>query len=178
MISALVLSPTLHGQGKGVGAPEAVARSLGSLVRAIVEGVLRDAAIIGPAGDNLGPIAEEAGCGLIETSSLAEGLAQGLAQMRGDVAFVLLGGYAPPAVFIQEAGDLLMEGVNFPGAVLRCAPDSLLTRLAPGLARPVGALALRRTAQAAAARDLADLIRAAKIRRALTGRALRLAPFA
>jgi hypothetical protein len=174
MISALVLSPSLV-EGKSLPrASEAVARSLGALVRAAVEGVLRDVAIVGPEGDDLAVLADHAGCEFIETASTQQGLSQGLARMRGDIAFILEGGYAPPSGFIEEASDVLREGELFRGALLRCAPHSFITRLAPGLARPVGALVARSTLNGAAPRNLADVIRCAKIRRALNMRAMRL----
>ena len=64
-----------------------------------------------------------------------------------------------------------MLAANFRGALLRVAPDTLVTRIAPELARPVGALALRNDIRSAAPRDLDDLIRRLKIRRAMTVRA-------
>ncbi len=174
MISAIVLSPSL-GAGQNVArAPEAVARSLGALVRAAVEGVLRDVAIVGPAADDLATLADHAGCAFIETSSSRDGLSRAFAQMRAEIAFVLEGGYAPPSGFIEEVGDLLREAEPFQGALLRLQPHNLATRLAPGLARPVGALVVRATVNKTSPRDLDDIIRRAKIRRALNVRAQRL----
>jgi hypothetical protein len=168
MISALVLSPSLRAAQPHPRASEAVARSLGALVRAAVEGVLRDVTIIGPSGDDLAALADHAGCAFVETDSTKEGLVRAVAQMRANILFVLEGGYAPPSGFAQEVGDLLLDAANFRGALLRVAPDTLVTRLAPGLARPVGALALRNDIRSAAPRDLADLIRRLKIRRAMS----------
>jgi hypothetical protein len=173
MISALVLSPSLGAAQPHPRASEAVARSLGALVRAAVEGVLRDVAIVGPGGDDLAVLADHAGCAFVETGSSKDGLARAVAQMRANILFVLEGGYAPPSGFAQEVGDLLLDAANFRGALLRVAPDTLVTRLAPGLARPVGALALRNDIRSAAPRDLADLIRRLKIRRAMTVQAQR-----
>jgi len=172
MISALVLSPSLNAAQPLPRAQEAVARSLGALVRAAVEGVLRDVAIIGPGGEDLAVLADHAGCAFVETDSTKDGLARAVAQMRASMLFVLEGGYAPPSSFAQEVSDLLLN-TNFRGALLRVAPDTLVTRLAPGLARPVGALALRNDIRSAAPRDLADLIRRLKIRRDMIVRAQR-----
>lgn len=171
MISALVLSPSLRAAQPHPRASEAVARSLGALVRAAVEGVLRDVAIIGPRGDDLAALADHAGCAFVETGSTKDGLARAVAQMRASILFVLEGGYAPPSGFAQEVSDLLLDAAHFRGALLRVAPDTLVTRLAPGLAQPVGALALRNDIRSAAPRDLADLIGRLKIRRAMTVRA-------
>jgi hypothetical protein len=95
-------------------------------------------------------------------------------QMRAEILFVLEGGYAPPHGFADEAGDLLLEPGAFRGALLRLAPDSFATRLAPALSPPVGVLALRQAAATAAPSDLADLVRRLKIRRTLNVRAQRL----
>ena len=132
--------------------------------------MLRDVAIVGPGGDDLAELADHAGCAFVETGSTKEGLTRAVAQMRANILFVLEGGYAPPSGFTEEVGDLLLAA-NFRGALLRVAPDTLVTRLAPGLARPVGALALRNDIRSAAPRDLDDLIRRLKIRRAMTVRA-------
>jgi hypothetical protein len=168
MVTAIILSPSLGARGER--APEAVARSLASLVRASVEGIVREALIVGPAGDMLAEIADHAGCAHVEASSVKEGLARALAQARGEVIFVLEGGYAPLTGFVEEAGDLLRAG-DFRGAALRRAPDTLMTRLAPFLAPAVGAFAPRAALRDAAPRDLAELVRRLKIRRTLTIRA-------
>ncbi len=174
MISALVLSPSLVA-GKSVPrASEAVARSLSALVRAAVEGILRDVAIAGPEGEHLAVLADHAGCDFIETSTAQQALSLGLGRMRGDICFIVEGGYAPPSGFVDEAGDILREADLFRGALLRRAPHSFFTRLAPGFAQPVGALVVRSTLNGAAPRDLADVIRHAKIRRALDVRAQKL----
>jgi hypothetical protein len=170
MISALVLSPSLRAAQPLPRAQEAVARSLGALVRAAVDGVLRDVVIVGPGGDDLAMLADHAGCAFVETGSTKEGLARAVGQMRANILFVLEGGYAPPNGFTDEVGDLLLAA-NFRGVLLRVAPDTLVTRLAPELARPVGALALRNDIRSAAPRDLDDLIRRLKIRRAMSVRA-------
>jgi hypothetical protein len=173
MISALVLSPSLSSGKPQARANEAVARSLGALVRAAVEGILRDVAIAGVAEDGLAALADHAGCAIIETNSARDALAQAVVRMRGDIAFVLEGGFAPPGGFAQEASDLLMNPALFQGALLRLTPDSLFTRFAPGLARPVGALAPRDALKAAAPRDLPDLIGRLKIRTSFQARAQR-----
>jgi len=173
MISAVLLSPTLAAAAPDPRAAEALARSLGSLVRATMEGVVRDAALIGPAADDLAGVADYAGCAYIEADTLSEGLAGALSQTRGDVIFALQGGYAPQNGFIEEAGDLLLEGAAFSGALLRRAPYNLATRLAPNLARPVGLLAHRSALRGAQPRDFDALIRHAKPARTLRVRAFR-----
>jgi hypothetical protein len=171
MVTAIVLSPSLGSAGER--AAEAVARSLASLVRASVEGVVREAMIVGPAGDILAEIASHAGCAFVEASSLAQGFPRALAQARSDIIFVLEGGYAPLPGFVEEAGDLLRAGA-FRGALLRRAPDSLVTRLVPSRAQAVGALAPREALRGAPPRDLGELVRRLKIRQTLNIRAQRI----
>ncbi|PPQ40521.1 hypothetical protein SAMN06265338_102166 [Rhodoblastus acidophilus] len=174
MISVVLLSPSLVAAAPDPRAAEALARSLGSLVRATMEGVVRDAALIGPACDDLAAVADYAGCAHIEADTLSEGWARALSETRGDVVFALEGGYAPQTGFIEEASDLLLEGANFAGALLRRAPYNLATRFAPGLARPVGVLAQRGAVRTAQARDLNALVRHARPSRTLNVRAIRM----
>ncbi|HUO55408.1 MAG TPA: transposase [Rhodoblastus sp.] len=173
MVTAIVLSPSLDAAAPAERAAEAVARSLCALVRASVEGIVREAIIVGPSEDELAEIADQAGCAHVEARSAFEGLAAALAQSRHDIAFVLEGGYAPQAGFVEEAGDLLQEA-GFHGALLRRWPDSLMTRLAPSLAPPVGAFVARDALRQAAPRDLNQLIRRLKIRYTLNARAHKL----
>jgi len=171
MVMAVVLSPSLGAAAPASRAAEAVARSLCALVRATVEGVVREAVIVGSVEDELAEIADHAGCGLIETRTAAEGLARAAAQSRSQVAFVLKGGFIPQSGFVEEAGDLLLDGATFRGALLRRTPDSLMTRLAPGLAEPVGVFALCAELRELAPCDLNQLIRRLKIRHTLGARA-------
>lgn len=171
MVTAIVLSPSLGAPAER--AAEAVARSLAALVRATVEGIVREAVIVGPAEDMLAEIANHAGCAFVEASSMAQGFPRALGQARSEVIFVLEGGYAPLTGFVEEAGDLLRSGA-FRGALLRRAPDTLITRIAPSLARAVGALAPREALRAETPRDLGELIRRLKIRHSLSIRAQRI----
>jgi hypothetical protein len=171
MVMAVVLSPSLGAASPEPRAAEAVARSLGSLVRATVEGVVREAIIIGSAQDDLGPIAHHAGCALVETNSFNQGLLEAVARSRSDVAFVLTGGFIPQIGFIEEASDFLLSAACAEGAAMRREPDSLLTRVAPGFAEPVGAFAPCAALRTAAPRDLKELIRRLRIRRVFRVRA-------
>ncbi len=175
MVTALVLSPSLDAPAPAPRAAEAVARSLAALVRAAVEGIVREALIVGPAGDNLAEIADHAGCAHVEASSMQEGLARAIAQARNHMVFVLEGGYAPLQGFVEESGDLLRAD-GFRGALLRRAPDTMMTRLAPSLARTVGAFAPRAALRdqalpSQAPRDFEQMIRRLKIRQTLNIRA-------
>jgi len=172
MISVLLLSPSL-GAAPDPRAAEALARSLSPLVRATMEGLVRDAALIGPAADDLAGVADYAGCAYVEAATLAEGFDRALSETRGDIVFVLQGGYATPGGFIEEASDLLLEGRGFSGALLRRAPYNLATRFAPGLAQAVGLLAQRAAVRGVSPRDLDALIRTVKPTRTLNSQAIR-----
>ena len=144
------------------GAPlrrEAVARSLGSLIESCVQGLVADAAIMAAPGRSLEGVADEAGCALIETPDAADGLAQALKAARRDHVFLLLAGSAVERGFAEEAQDFFDYGDKSRARTLRLAPDSLITRLAPGLARPVGLIAPK---SAFAASECADLARLAR----------------
>jgi hypothetical protein len=157
------------------GAPlrrEALARSLGSLVESCVQGIVADAAIVAAPGRGLEGIADEAGCALVEAPRPADGVAQALKAARRDHIFLLLAGFAVERGFAEEAQDFFAYGDRSRPRTLRLAPDSLITRLAPGLARPVGLIAPKSALAAAEDADFARLAR--KMRGAdLTTRARR-----
>jgi hypothetical protein len=73
--------------------------------------------------------------------------------------FFFLAGYAIERGFIEEARDAIAFGGLKGARVLRAAPGSLLTRLAPSLARPVGLLARKESIIPAEANDLTKLAR-------------------
>jgi hypothetical protein len=130
-------------QSGGLLRHEGVVRSLASLVYGAVQGLIADAVLVGPADVGFVKIADEAGCELIENNLAALGLAAALAKVRQANVFLLIAGHAVERGFVEEARDaLVFEGLAR-GLVLRATPDSLLTRLAPSLARPVGLLARR-----------------------------------
>ncbi|MGD9658469.1 MAG: transposase [Methylocystis sp.] len=150
---------------------EAVARSLGSLIEPCIQGLVADAIIVAQPKRNLERLADEAGCALIE-APCAAGVAQALKAARRDHVFLLLAGFAVERGFVEEARDFFAYGDQTRARTLRAVPDSFMTRLAPGLARPVGLIA---TKSALAAADSADFRRLArKLRSAdLTSRARR-----
>jgi hypothetical protein len=150
---------------------EAVARSLGSLIESCVEGLVADAIIVAEPTRDLEGIADEAGCRLIEAPR-ADGVAQALKAARRDQIFLLLAGFAVERGFAEEARDVFAYGDSSRPRTLRVAPDSLITRLAPGLARPVGLIATKHALAAAQSADFDRLAR--KLRGAdLTTRARR-----
>ncbi|HYA81671.1 MAG TPA: transposase [Methylocystis sp.] len=122
---------------------EGVVRSLASLVPFVVEGIVADAALIGPHGAGLEAIADEAGCALIEAAEAAQGLAAALARARFANVLLLSAGYAVQPGFGDAARELLAFGGFAQARVLRLEPNSVLTRLSPAFAEPVGVLATK-----------------------------------
>jgi hypothetical protein len=150
---------------------EAVARSLGSLIESCLQGLVADAIILAEPARDLGGLADEAGCALIETPG-ADGVARALKTARRDHVFLLLAGFAVERGFAEEAQDFFAYGDSSRPRTLRMASDSLMTRLAPGLARPVGLIATKSALAAAGSPDFGQLAR--KLRGAdLTSRARR-----
>jgi len=121
---------------------EGFARSLASLVEGVADGLIADATLVERPGAGLEPVADEAGCRLAEADGLPEGLRVALLGARYPDVFVLAAGFAVERGFFEEAHDALAFGglQNAPRA-LRAEPQSLLSRLAPSLAPPVGLLA-------------------------------------
>ena len=141
MLSAVILATdTIDGPARA----DFVARCLASLIDACVQGVVADAALIGEPGRNLGRIAEDAGCGFIETGDAPGGLQQALTVVRRDQIFLLSAGYAVERGLADELNDLFAYGDTSAPRTLRAASTSFATRLFPSLSRPAGVLAPRR----------------------------------
>lgn len=116
-------------------------RTLGSLISASVEGLLRDVVIAGPEGQGLERIADYAGCALIVARSEPDWLHLALEAARGPDLLVLRSGRAPEDGFIEEAGDFLRCGGT--AAKLHDVPEKFLERLFPNLAPLAGLIAPR-----------------------------------
>ncbi len=96
---------------------------------------------------------------MVENDAPAKGAAEALAGARQSNVFFFLAGHAIDRGFIEEARDAIAFGGLKAARVLRGAPESLLTRLAPSLARPVGLLARKESIIEAEATDLTKLAR-------------------
>jgi hypothetical protein len=143
---------------------DAVARSLSSLVEACVQGVVADAVLVGAPQRGLDKVADEAGCALIEAAAIQEGWRLALEAARRDEVFVLLAGFAVERGFVDEVNDAFAYGDRARPLVLRAAPSSLLTRLAPTLAEPVGLIARKSALQVAGTIDFRKLARRLRCR--------------
>lgn len=165
MLTAILLAHDPPGQ---MLRREAVMRSLSSLVEACVQGLVGDAVLIGAASRGLDRIADDAGCALVETPSPDDGLRQALARARSERLFLLQAGYAIERGFIDELHDALAYGAPAAPFVLRAAPQSLVTRLAPSLAPAVGLVATKASLSGAASADLAHLARRLRVAELVT----------
>jgi len=174
MFSAIILSPSLGGGGPVPHASEALVRSLSSLVRAAVVGVLRDVTIVGVAADDLAHIADHAGCAFVETADAQAGLAKALASTRLPLVFTLEGGYAPLPGFAEEAGDLAPFIADKGATAMRINPETLLMRLFPDQAPAAGVLASRAALLAAGGRNLPEITRRIHARSTMRIRAQRI----
>jgi hypothetical protein len=144
MLSVILLAydTTLHAPARdGAQLRESVVRSLSSLVDGAIQGLIADAVLAGPRDAALGAIADEAGCDLVEDNAPVGGLLAALARVRHEDVFLFTAGHAVERGFIEEARDVAAFGGLGRARLLRAAPDSVLTRFAPNLARPVGLLA-------------------------------------
>jgi len=163
MISLLLLCHDASGAAANTALlRERVARSLASLVEGCVVGVIADASLLGPRHVDLEDIADEAGCHVFADDSPRDGLRRALETARLADVFLLAAGFALDRGFFEEARDAASFGGLKRPRVLRAAPDTLLTRLNPSLARPVGLLARKETIVAADSAEIALLARRLK----------------
>lgn len=139
---------------------DAVARSLASLVDSCVQGLVADAVLVGPPQRGLDRVADEAGCALVESSDAESGLARALDLARRDWVFLLRAGHAVERGFIDEVNDAFAYGAVDRALVLRAAPSSLVTRLSPRLAEPVGIIAQKSALRAPATANIGRLAKA------------------
>ena len=178
MLSAIVLYE-LSRKPRRLDPLEVLVRTLSSLVKANIEGLLGDVAIAGPAEQGLSLVADHAGCGLIEAAAEGEWLGQAIEAARGPNVLLLRSGFAPQAGFIEEVGDLLNvrshpTGVCRRAALLRAAPEIVIERLFPAAAPLAGLIAPRDRCLAAPAGGLAALAHTVKPSMTLRTRARRI----
>jgi hypothetical protein len=145
MLSTIVFCEDWPAGRPGRDLAEVLTRTLASLVTAKVEGLLGDVRIAGPAGRNLGNLANHAGCALVEAENEMDWLGLALQAARGPDVFLLRCGRAPEAGFIEEAGDFLAGNIKDQprAACLRAVPESFFERIFPSLAPVAGLIASR-----------------------------------
>ena len=114
--------------------PDAIVRTLGSLVPAVVDGLIRDVALAAVAGSQQArEIADHSGCAFAEAPDHEGVLRAGLAAVRGDLVFVITAGRAPEAGLIDEIARLFDTGVAPRAAIARAAPERFFERVFPAL---------------------------------------------
>jgi hypothetical protein len=158
------LSPALDAAAAGGLIRERAARSLASLVEASIAGVIADATLVAGPAASLADIADEAGCHMIEEAEAAAAVARALGQARQTEVFLLCAGFCVDRGFVDEAADAAAFGGLKTARALKAAPESLLTRLAPSLARTVGLLARKNAISEAGGAQVARLARSLKAR--------------
>jgi hypothetical protein len=161
MLTAIVLINPQEKQGLARRAPEEAARTLAFLVSAAVQGVVRDAVLIGEDSTALRYVADYAGCTLVSEGDPRKALAEALAAARSEHVFLLKAGYAAEAPLIDEIRDFLEFGRGRDGVSgrVRETPGGLVQRILPGTSPLVGVVAPRDKCRSAHARDLADMAR-------------------
>lgn len=158
MLSALLLVP----HGSPPNATAQVVRSLAALVPLVVEGLVRDVILMGPAAAVWHGIADHGGC------RLAGSMPQALVLARGPWVFVLQAGFAPDAGFAEEAADFMASGTG--AALLRAQPTGFFTRLFPDSAALAGIIL---NVRGQTGTGLADLAKRAAPRHTMAARARR-----
>jgi hypothetical protein len=161
MLTAIVLTNPQEKQELARRAPEEAARTLAFLVSAAVQGLVRDAVLIGEESAALRYVADYAGCTLITESEPAKGLAAALAAGRSEHVFLLKAGYAAEPPLIDEIRDFLEFGRGREGVcgIVRAAPGGVVQRILASTAPLVGVVAPRGKGRAANARNIEDLAR-------------------
>ncbi len=159
MLSAIVLAPRqIETDVPPERAQEAVVRSLAVLVGAAVADLVRDACIVGPGGQRLDRVADQAGCSLVEDDDPLRAVQAALRGARADHVFLLRAGYAPTFGFIDEMTDWLAQ-VNGSAAALRREGENAPQRLFPVLAPIAGVVGGRSECLALGVSDPARLAR-------------------
>jgi hypothetical protein len=161
MLTAIVLANPQEKQELAQRAPEEAARTLAFLVSAAVQGVVRDAVLIGEDSAALRYVADYAGCTLVSEPEPAKALAEALAAARSEHVFLLKAGYAAEPPLIDEIRDFLEFGRGREGlcGLVRETPGGLVRRFLPGASPLAGLVARRDTCCSAKARDLTELAR-------------------
>lgn len=163
MLSLIVLCGQRSGGTNGPA--EGVVRTLSAFVSASVRGLVRDAVLAGPPKNELGFIADQAGCAVVEDDDEADALRRALALGRAGDLLILHAGYIPEPGFIEGVEDLLGSPRGEERSwLLRTAPENFFERLFPRLAPAAGLIAGRGFYDDVAQPSFANLLRATPAR--------------
>jgi hypothetical protein len=168
MLTAIVLANSQGKQGLAPQPPEQAARTLAFLVSAAVQGVVRDAVLIGEGSAALRYVADYAGCTLVTEPDPAKALGEALAAARSEQVFLLKAGYAAEPRLIDEIRDFLEFGPGREGVcgLVREMAGGFVQRVLPSTSPLAGVVATRDKSRAAKARDVSDMVR--RLRPAIT----------
>jgi hypothetical protein len=171
MLTAIVLANPQKEQGVARRASEETARTLAFLVSAAVQGLVRDAVLIGEDSAALRYVADYAGCTLVIEPDPAKALGEALAAARSEHVLLLKAGYAAEPPLIDEIRDFLEFGRGREGVcgLAREMAGGFVQRVLPGMSPLAGLVAPRDQSRAANARDLSDMAR--RLRPAVTFKA-------
>jgi hypothetical protein len=161
MLTAIVLANSQEKQGFARGAAEQTARTLAFLVSAAVQGLVRDAVLVGEESAALRHVADYAGCTLVTESDPAAALMAALSSGRAEHVFLLTAGYAADPPLLDEIRDFLEfgRGRGSVCGLVREMPRGLVQRVLPAASPLAGLVAPRDKSRTASARDLADMAR-------------------
>src|SRR5947199_8571356 len=110
MLTAIVLANPQEKQELARRAPEEAARTLAFLVSAAVQGLVRDAVLIGEDSAALRYVADYAGCTLVTESEPSKALSAALACAHAEHVFLLKAGYAAEPPLLDEIRDFVEFG--------------------------------------------------------------------
>lgn len=170
MLSTFVLLPT----GDGPPALGPLVRTLGTLVPATVEGLVRDVTVIARAPDDgVRRVTDYAGCHLVENGLFGDALAEAMAGARAATIFLLRAGAFLDRSFLDEAGRRFgphgSDAQTRP-LLIREVPENFLARVLPALA-PVAGLIASRAVLSPPPKDFEDLLRRQRAAQTLQSRA-------
>lgn len=160
MISAVVVASD-HG-ASDQRAREIIVRSLVWLVSAVVAGVVRDVTLAVPPGLDLGEVADQAGCRLVEAAGEAARLARAMGDARCDRILVLEAGFQPIGPLVDVIDRFEQHARPGSAGLLIAEPLGLLQRLFPDRGRTVGALVPRSLVTGTPPQGLRALFRTAR----------------
>jgi hypothetical protein len=171
MLSTFILMPATGDAPPALGA---LVRTLGALVPAIVEGLVRDVTVIAPNADaGVRRIADHAGCDLVENADFDAALREGIAKARSPIVFLLRAGAFLDRAFLDEAARQFGPERNTSddrSLLIREAPDGLVTRVLPDLA-PVAGVIASKAALAYPFKDFEALVKRQRAAQTLQSRA-------
>ena len=163
-MSALVLAFSASGPRPLL--PGQAVRTLSSLVPAVIEGIVRDVALVaGETATDLAQIADHAGCTLITAETEAAALKAALTRCRSRDVLVVAAGVGFDRTLLDELSGVLpvfgLEDQPLP-RVLHPESDGILQRVLPMRGKAVGLLGRKERLLLSGSSSLQDLVKRIK----------------